>query len=124
MARRIVRRRHGASLGEARLHYHLLLIDEDGEHTHQPDTFATQDEAESQARAVTFERAPSGWQPRRYPGRPWRPQEVAVYLDRRDPGRRPYPCLELVVVRCEGRGHEHAPGCYLHGRGGPRRHQA
>ena len=99
-----------------RLHYHLLLIDEEGEHAHRPDTFATQQEAETEAYAVTFERSPSGWSPRRYPGRPWRPQEIAVFLDRRDPGTRPYPYLELAVVRCEVEGAERAPGCYFHGR--------
>ena len=98
------------------LHYHLLLIDEEGERPHRSEPFATQHEAEDEARAVTFERAPSGWRPTRYPGRPWRPQEVAVFLDRRHPGRRPYPCLELTVVRCEVHGHDRTPGCYLHGR--------
>jgi len=104
------------SPGRWRLHYHLRLIDDEGEHVYRPDTFATQHEAEREAYAVTFERQPSGWSPTRYPGRACRPHEIAVFLDRRDPGTRQHPYLELVVVRCEVDGEERAPGCYFHGR--------
>lgn len=103
--------------GEARgVHYHLLLIDEDGERAHGRETFATQAEAERVALAIVFEKASLGWRAIRYPGRTWRQQEVAVYLDRQHPGRRSYPCLELTVVRCEVDGDTRPPGCYLHGR--------
>lgn len=95
------------------MHYHVLLTDEGGAKRRHPDTFATQAEAEQRARAIALENATRGWRGTRYPGRPWRSQEVAVYLDRSDPGKRPFPCLELTVVRCEVHGDEPVPGCYL-----------
>ena len=98
------------------MHYHVLLIDEDGEHVESAPTFATRAEAEEQAAKVAMEIDGPGWSGRRYPGRSWRPQEVAVYLDRR-PLVRHVPCLELTIVRCDPEWRKHAPGCYLHHRG-------
>ena len=57
-----------------------------------------------------------GWSAKRYPGRVWRPQEVAVFLDRR-PLERQLTHLELAIVRCDRGASEHDPGCYLRHRG-------
>ena len=98
------------------MHYHVLLIDEQGEHCDSASTFATQLEAERQAETVAREIDGPGWTGRRYPGRVWRRQEVAVYLDRR-PLERGVPRLELAIVRCPRADGTHRPGCYLFDRG-------
>jgi hypothetical protein len=98
------------------MHYHVLLIDDQGEHCDSASTFATQHEAERQAATVAREIDGPGWSGKRYPGRVWRRHEVAVYLDRR-PLERGIPRLELAIVRCPRANHAHVPGCYLHDRG-------
>jgi len=98
------------------MHYHVLLIDDDGEHVDDVVTFARQEEAEERAAAAVLEIGGPGWQASRYPGRTWRPQEVAVYLDRR-PFERGVPRLELTIIRCNSRNGEHGPGCWLYHRG-------
>ena len=98
------------------MHYHVLLIDDAGEHFDSASTFDTQGEAEEQAANVAREIDGPGWSGKRYPGRSWRPQEVAVYLDRRTLERH-VPRLELAIVRCDPRKGRHAPGCYLFSRG-------
>jgi hypothetical protein len=99
------------------MHYHVVLIDERAEHVERALTFARQDEAEEEAVAVARKIDGPGWSGKRYPGRSWRPQEVAVFLDRR-PLEREVPRLELTIVRCDGKG-AHGPGCYLFHRGRP-----
>ena len=98
------------------MHYHVVLIDDQGEHLDSASTFETQPEAERQAEAVARQIDGPGWSGKRYPGRVWRRQEIAVYLDRRalqrERGR-----LELAIVRCGRAAGEHDPGCYLHHRG-------
>ena len=99
-----------------RMHYHVLLIDDQGEHLDAADTFGTRYEAEERAATVVRDIAGPGWTGKRYPGRTWRPQEVAVYLDRRALERNT-PGLELAILRCAPASGTHDPGCYLHDRG-------
>ena len=91
------------------MHYHVVLIDDEGEHI-DPEPFERQDEAEEQAVAVAQEIDGPGWRGRRYPGRSWRRQELAVYIDRRVL-ERAVPRLELSIVRCDVPGREPVPGC-------------
>jgi hypothetical protein len=87
-------RRHW-DCSSAAVHYHVVLtVDGQEDYT---GTFDTWREAEAAAKAIGRQR--DDWFPRRYPGRPWCPDEVAVYLDRRrgDAGSR----SELVVIRCQ-----------------------
>jgi hypothetical protein len=98
------------------MHYHVLLVDDRGEHVDSASTFGTQKEAEEQAAAVAREIDGPGWSAKRYPGRVWRPQEIAVYLDRRALQRQ-VPRLELTIVRCAARAERFGPECYLYHRG-------
>jgi hypothetical protein len=98
------------------MHYHVLLIDDQGEHLDSVSTHDTQAEAEEQAATLIREIGGPGWTGKRYPGRVWRPQEIVVYLDRR-PLERGVPQLELAILRCRPEIDEHDPGCYLHHRG-------
>jgi hypothetical protein len=98
------------------MHYHVVLIDEQGEHLDSASTFETQPEAEREAETVARQIDGPGWSGKRYPGRVWRRQEIAVYLDRRALQRQ-RSRLELAIVRCDRVGGEHDPGCYLHHRG-------
>jgi hypothetical protein len=100
------------------MHYHLVLVDEEGEHVETALTFARQADAEAQASGVAQEIDGPGWNGTRYPGRTWRPHEVAVYLDRR-PLVRAVHRLELTIIRCDAARGEHDPRCYLHHRGRP-----
>ena len=77
------------------MHYHVLLIDDQGEHLDSASTYDTQREAEEQAATLVREIEGPEWSAKRYPGRVWRPQEIAVYLDRR-PLERGIPMLELA----------------------------
>ena len=92
------------------MHYHVVRIDEQGEHVDPELTFDRQDEAEDWARTTAREIEGPGWSGKRYPGRSWRPQELAVYIDRRVLERK-VPRLELSIVRCDVPGREPAPGC-------------
>src|SRR5947209_11708298 len=76
------------------MHYHVVLIDDEGEHVDPALTFDRQDEAEERAVVVAREIDGPGWSGKRYPGRSWRRQELAVYIDRRVLERR-VPRLEL-----------------------------
>ncbi|HJQ85240.1 MAG TPA: hypothetical protein VKA21_14240 [Candidatus Binatia bacterium] len=98
------------------MHYHVLLIDDQGEHFDSASTYRTQQEAERQAASMAREIDGPGWSGRRYPGRVWRTQEIAVYLDRR-PLVRQVPRLELTIVRCDRDEGTHGLGCYLYHRG-------
>ena len=98
------------------MHYHVLLVDDHGEHVDSASTFGSQNEAEVQAASVAREIDGPGWRGKRYPGRVWRPQEIAVYLDRRALQRQ-VPRLELTIVRCDARAGKHDPDCYLYHRG-------
>src|SRR5204862_3490283 len=98
------------------MHYHVVLIDGDGEHVDSASTFDTQPEAEREAQVLAREIDGPGWSAKRYPGRVWRPQEIAVYLDRRALQRQ-VPRLELTIVRCDSRVGKHGPDCYLYHRG-------
>jgi len=98
------------------MHYHVLLVDDHGEHVDSASTFATQDQAEHQAASVAREIDGPGWSGKRYPGRVSSPQEIAVYLDRRAL-RRKVARLELRIVRCDATSGTHGPGCYLYHRG-------
>jgi len=98
------------------MHYHVVLIDEEGEHLDSASTFASQLEAERQVEVLARQIDGPGWNGKRYPGRASRPQEVAVFLDRR-PLERQLTHLELAVVRCDHGAAEHDPGCYLRHRG-------
>ena len=98
------------------MHYHVLLIDDHGEHLESASTFGTQGEAEEQAATVVREIDGPGWSGKRYPGRVWRPQEIAVYLDRRALERQETH-LELAILRCNPNANGHDPGCYLDHRG-------
>ena len=93
------------------MHYHVVLIDDDGEHVDEDLTFMRQDEAEERALAVARQRDGPEWAGKRYPGRSWRWQELAVYTDRRVFERR-VPRLELSIVRCDVRGKDPVSGCY------------
>ena len=92
------------------MHYHVVLIDDEGEHVDPALTFDRQDEAEERAVVVAREIDGPGWSGKRYPGRSWRRQELAVYIDRRVLERR-VPRLELSIVRCDVPGREPVPGC-------------
>src|SRR5438876_12190353 len=92
------------------MHYHVVRIDEEGEHVDPALIFDRQDEAEERAVAVAREIDGPGWSGKRYPGRSGRRQELAVYIDRRVLERR-LPRLELSIVRCDGSGREPVPGC-------------
>src|SRR2546428_491943 len=83
------------------MHYHVVRIDEEGEHVDPALTFDRQDEAEERAVAVAREIDGPGWSGKRYPGRSWRRQGLAGYIDRRVLEREG-PRLELSVVRCDG----------------------
>jgi hypothetical protein len=98
-----------------RMHYHVVLIDDEGEHLDAADTFGTRHEAEERAATVVRDMAGPGWTGKRYPGRVWRPQEVAVYLDRR-PLQRDTPGLELAILRCAPGSGRYDLGCYLQDR--------
>ena len=98
------------------MHYHVVLIDDDGEHIDSASTFETQPEAEREAEVLARQIDGPGWSGKRYPGRVWRRQEVAVFLDRR-PLERQLTHLELAIVRCDRGAGEHDPGCYLRHRG-------
>jgi hypothetical protein len=76
------------------MRYHVLLKDEViDENTW---TFDNWQEAEIEAQFIC--RQHDGWVPDRYPGRPSRFGEVAVFLDRRGlDGRTPY--RELAIIR-------------------------
>ena len=78
-------------------HYHLVLTGDGG--PCRSETFATWEEAEENAAALSRESAE--WVPRRYPGRAWHTGEIAVYLDRRTLLRR-VPDREIVIIRCDG----------------------
>ena len=100
------------------MHYHVVRIEE-GEFAEDVPTVARQDEAEALAAAMAREIVGSGWwRGRRYPGRSSRPQELAVYLDRR-PLERLVPHLELAIIRCDTRNGAHGGGCWLLHRGEP-----
>src|SRR3989442_9689941 len=90
------------------MHYHVVRIDEEGEHVDPALTFERQDEAEERAVAVAREIDGPGWSGKRYPGRSWRRQELAGYIDRRVLERK-VPRLELSIVRCDGPGRESVP---------------
>src|SRR5881397_1408126 len=92
------------------MHYHVVRIDDEGEHVDSALTFDRQDEAERRAVAMAREIDGPGWSGKRYPGRSWRRQELAVYIDRRVLARR-VPRLELSIVRCDVPGREPAPRC-------------
>jgi hypothetical protein len=94
------------------MHYHLVLIDADGEHVDRVPTFFRQDEAERRAVELAREIDGPGWGGKRYPGRSWRPQELAVFVDRRVLDRG-VPHLELSIIRCAVSGPDGCPGCYL-----------
>ena len=96
------------------MHYHVLRIDEAGEHVEDALTFGRQEEAEERAATLAREIDGPGWTARRYPGRTWRQGELAVYLDRR-PLERSIPCLELTIIRCCANGAD----CWLVHRGRP-----
>ncbi len=98
------------------MHYHVLLIDDQGEHLDSASTFETQGEAERQAETVARQIDGPGWSGKRYPGRVWRRQEVAVYLDRRALERQ-LTHLELAIVRCDRLTGDDVGGCYLQQRG-------
>jgi len=93
------------------MHYHVVLIDDDGEHVAEALTFDRQEEAEERAIAVAREIDGPGWSGKRYPGRSWRRQELVVYTDRRV-FERHIPRLELSIVRCDVHGEGPVSGCY------------
>ena len=88
------------------MHYHVVLtVDGQEDFT---GTFDTRAQAEEAAEAIGCQR--DDWGPRRYPGRSWRPGEVAVYLDRRRVTRQ-----ELAVIRCLDDGGEPRSECHVWG---------
>lgn len=90
------------------MHYHVVLtVDGQEDYT---GTFDTWGEAEAAAEAIGRQRY--DWVPRRYPGRSWCPDEVAVYLDRRTGGA--VSRSEVVVIRCHA--DEPGPACSTWGR--------
>ena len=93
------------------MHYHVVLIDDDGEHVDEALTFDRQEEAEERAIAVAREIDGPGWGGKRYPGRSWRRQELVVYTDRRV-FERHMPHLEISIVRCDVHGKGPVAGCY------------
>src|SRR2546427_12162296 len=80
------------------MHYHVVLIDDEGEHVDPALTFDRQDEAEERAVAVARGIDGPGWSGKRYPGRSWRRQELGGYIDRRVL-ERGGPRLEVSVGR-------------------------
>jgi hypothetical protein len=95
------------------MHYHLVLINEDGEHPHGP-IFSTQEEAEYHLPRVLHLITDAVWEAKRYPGRSARRREVAVYLDRAHRGGLRH---EVTVLRCLSPGPDVDQSCYLWGRG-------
>src|SRR2546428_4927381 len=93
------------------MHYHVVRIDDEGEHVDAALTFDRQDEAEERVLALARAIDDGGWIGKRYPGRSWRRQELAVYIDRRVMERQ-VPRLELSIVRCDVHGREPVAGCY------------
>ncbi len=93
------------------MHYHVVLIDQEGEHVDAALTFERQEEAEERAVTVAREIDGPGWNGKRYPGRSWRRQELAVYIDRRV-NERQLPRLEVSIVRCDVKGEGTPAGCY------------
>ena len=98
------------------MHYHVIVVEGESEVVGGAgrfvETFEGWREAENHARVISFEG--EGWLPTRYPGRSWKPGEVAAYLDRRVLGRR-VPQREVSVVRCPGAGREINAECYSFG---------
>src|SRR5438309_576421 len=54
------------------MHYHVVLIDDEGEHLDSASTFETQPEAEREAEVLARQIDGPGWNAKRYPGRVWR----------------------------------------------------
>ena len=79
------------------MHYHVILRGGDSTRPVKLERFDTLDEAEAAAQLISEKHIQPSWIPTRYPGRPSRMNEVAVYLDRRIITRR-----EVVVLRCDG----------------------
>lgn len=91
------------------MHYHVVLTVDGQEDC--TGTFDTWQEAEAAAESIARQR--DDWVPRRYPGRSWCPDEVAVYLDRRTGS---VSRNELAVIRCHVDGRELRPACSVWGR--------
>jgi len=79
------------------MHYHVVMRDGPAAHAVRLEKFDTLDEAESAAQLLSEKHIQPSWIPTRYPGRPARMHEVAVYLDRRILARR-----EVAILRCDG----------------------
>src|SRR2546422_8926031 len=90
------------------MHYHVVRIDEEGEHIDPALTFDRQDEAEKRAVAVAREIDGPGWSGKRYPGRSRRGQELAGFIHRPVLQRRG-PRPQLSIAPCGGAGREPAP---------------
>src|SRR2546428_11789398 len=91
------------------MHYHVVRIDEEGEHIDPALTFDRQDEAEERAVAVAREIDGPGWSGKRHPGRSWRRQEPSGDIPPRLPARGG-PRLGPSIVRCDVPGREPPPG--------------
>jgi hypothetical protein len=97
------------------MHYHVVLVENGiAIRDERPQTHATLEEAENQARLLS--NVSEDWVPKRYPGRASRAGEVVVYLDRRVLERRILG-REVAVIRCRTSAHEFGPTCYLWGQG-------
>src|SRR2546425_353908 len=67
------------------MHYHVVRIDEEGEHADPALTFDRQDEAEERAVAVARGIDGPGWSGKRDPGRSWRREGRAAGGGRTEP---------------------------------------
>ena len=81
------------------MHYHIVLRLNGTEQPEEP-VFASLTDAERAVPAVLRLITSPEWSPRRYPGRPVRPDEMVVYLDRTHPRTQ----QELRIVRCPSNG--------------------
>jgi len=70
------------------MHYHVILRDGTPARPARVETFPILEEAESAAQLLSERHIQPSWIPNRYPGRPSRLHEVAVFLDRRTLRRR------------------------------------
>ncbi len=77
------------------MHYHVIM--RDGTAPARVERFGMLDEAEAAAQLLSERHIQPSWIPTRYPGRPSRLHEIAVYLDRRTLSRR-----EVTILRCDG----------------------
>ena len=94
------------------MHYHVIMRDGTAANPARVETFEMLEEAETAAQLLSERHIQPSWIPNRYPGRPSRLHEVAVFLDRRTLSRR-----EVSILRCDGAEMVGELACYVNRHG-------